>query len=87
MYIYKADSSRCFSRHRLRSIYLIYDPFAHVQQCWRLFSVPRKASTGTAATRMMDTLEEFRGFAHQSVMDVVNVIARQLHSTHIVFTL
>jgi len=80
--VYKADSSRCVSRHRLRSIYLIYDPFTHVQQCWRLFSVSQKASAGIAATRMMDTLEAFRGFAHQSVMDVVNVIARQLHSTH-----
>lgn len=43
------------------------------------FSVLRKASTDTAATRMMDTLEAFRGFAHQSIMDVVNVIARKLY--------
>lgn len=50
------------------------------------FSVLRKASTDTAATRMMDTLEAFRGFAHQSIMDVVNVIARKLYTqyTHVI---
>lgn len=49
------------------------------------FSVLRKASTDTAATRMMDTLEAFRGFAHQSIMDVVNVTARKLYTqyTHV----
>lgn len=71
--------------------YVQYISFTtHLPMCSNVgdfFGSPESLYIGTAATRMMDTLEAFRGFAHQSVMDVVNVIARQLHSTHTLYNI